>query len=262
MPQKPPLFLRRAFAALLLLGLAAFTFPAGAAGMPHLAWSGPGREGLDIYYRAPGSGVTERVTDDPAADITPALSRDGDGRLRAFWVRRDEQGQTLRMSIRRDGDWGPSERLPTGGMPVSHPTVVLAGGGTLIVAWTGFDGTDDDIFAMTFSAGAWNSPVRVGGHEGVPDIHPVLGFDGKGSPWVYWRGFDGRSYSGYVSRLTGSRWSGAAVQGEEDGYRSLLLTELGRVDPGDLPPEAEGVAVYDGDGRAPLLPLRLREVLK
>lgn len=254
--------LRRAVFAVTLL--ACWYLAAGpAAASTHRAWSGRSDSGRDIFYEssaAPGQIVS--VTASPADDITPALSRDGAGRLHLFWVRRDGDGQSLYHSTLQDPGWDTPRRLPTGRLPVSHPAALLDDRGVLWLAWTAFDGEDDEIYAMSLTAGVWSPPVLISRDDAVPDIHPVLGLDDEGVPWIYWRGYDGQAYSGYVSRLRDGAWTPERNLGERDSYRQLIFDELKTIDTATLPDGSESVTTYREEGPVPLLPGRLREVLR
>lgn len=226
-----------------------FAVPASSA--THRAWSGRGDGGRDIFYEtAAEPGIVVPVTSGPADDITPALSRDGEGRLRLFWVRRDAAGQSLYGSSLAGPTWDIPRRLPTDGISVSHPAAILDHRGVLWLAWTGFDGQDDDIYIMSLEAGTWSPPVQVNRDDAVPDLHPVLGLDEAGAPWLYWRGFDGRAYSGYVSLLRNGAWTPEKSLNGTDSYRQLIFEEMQAIDPALLSDDREGTTTLR-EGQSP-----------
>ncbi len=79
--------------------------------------------------------------------------------------------------------------------------------GSWLLAWSAFDGQDDEIVWSRGRDGAWSKPQRVvaAGNE-VPDITPALTTAGRGA-LLAWSRFQAGEYRVVVSRFQGGTWS-------------------------------------------------------
>jgi len=92
--------------------------------------------------------------------------------------------------------------------------------GSLWLAWVGFDGTDDEIFASRWDGQAWLPPQQVSADDTEPSLYdrqPQLAVGQDGRPWVVWtshqHGVDDEiSYSYW----TGENWTPERMISEDD----------------------------------------------
>jgi hypothetical protein len=97
--------------------------------------------------------------------------------------------------------------------PVSQPgpgsQLALAGAvladGSWLLAWSAFDGQDDEIVWARRTAEGWSPARPVSGGNSVPDITPALVASGNGA-LLAWSLYDGESYRVQLARFDGSRW--------------------------------------------------------
>jgi acyl-CoA thioesterase-1 len=81
--------------------------------------------------------------------------------------------------------------------------------GSWLLAWSAFDGHDDEIVWSRGSAGAWTRPQRLTDNQ-VPDITPALAAAGRGA-LVAWSQLAGDGYRLLVARFGDGRWSEPAA---------------------------------------------------
>ncbi len=119
-------------------------------------------------------------------------------------------GQSLGVRAARlqDGRWtAPATVAPPGpGSQLALAGAVLADGSWLL-AWSAFDGDDDEILWSRSGAGAragagWTAPRRAADDNRVPDITPALAAAGDGA-LLSWSRYDGNDYRLVTARLTG-----------------------------------------------------------
>jgi hypothetical protein len=156
-----------------------------------------GGESTPTGAEAPASGA--------ARVFSPALLVAG-GDLRALaWLEGERHGRYAVRFARRDGGrWAPSETVappPAVGSRVSLSAAVLADGSSLL-AWSAYDGRDDEIWWTRHGGEGWSAPRRVGFDDQVPDITPTLAAVGDGA-LLAWSEFDGRDYRLLLARFDG-----------------------------------------------------------
>jgi hypothetical protein len=141
--------------------------------------------------------------------LGPVLLADGDGRLAGMaWL----EGDGLRtLGVRAaawDGErWEVPVRIapPGPGSQLALSGAALADGSWLL-AWSAFDGADDEIlWSLRAPDGTWSKARRVSTDNTVPDITPAVTAAGGGA-LIAWSRFDGEGYSVHVARLTGGGW--------------------------------------------------------
>ena len=189
------------------------------------------------------------------ARLGPVLLTDGDGRLAGMaWL----EGDGLRtLGVRAaawDGErWEAPVRVspPGPGSQLALTGAALADGSWLL-AWSAFDGSDDEIlWSLRAADGSWSSPRRLSADNAVPDVTPAVTAAGGGA-LIAWSRFDGEGYSVHAARFTGGGWRGeraVAPAGsvrpsfEGSSQRPLLLFRT-------VVPEAWSVLQLDPAGRA------------
>ncbi|HWM90064.1 MAG TPA: hypothetical protein VN493_04800 [Thermoanaerobaculia bacterium] len=92
---------------------------------------------------------------------------------------------------------GPGSQLALSG-------AVLADGSWLL-AWSAFDGNDDEIVWARRTAAGWSPARPVSKDNSVPDITPAVAAHGNGA-LIAWSRYDGESYRLHMARLAGNTW--------------------------------------------------------
>ncbi|HEY8021077.1 MAG TPA: hypothetical protein VIH93_08245 [Thermoanaerobaculia bacterium] len=135
-----------------------------------------------------------------------------DGRLAGLvWLEGSEARRLRVMFARWNGrGWGaPRTVSPPGpGSQLALAAARLADGSWLL-AWSAFDGHDDEIVWSRFDGARWSRPARVAPDNDVPDVTPALAAQGDGA-WIAWSRFDGDGYRTVTSRFSpagGGRFS-------------------------------------------------------
>jgi hypothetical protein len=85
--------------------------------------------------------------------------------------------------------------------------------GSWLLAWSAFDGHDDEIVWSRARGGVWSRPQRVTDNA-VPDITPALTASGNGA-FLAWTRYDASlgQYRVVVSRLSNGEWTSPAPAG-------------------------------------------------
>lgn len=150
----------------------------------------------------------------PAVRRLPVLLVEG-GRLAGLaWL---EGADGLSLSVRAaawEGDgWGRTVRVssPGPGTQTALTGTVLADGSWLL-AWSAFDGEDDEILWSWRPGEEWLPPERLSPDNTVPDITPALTASAGGA-LVAWSRYDGNDYRLRVARFARGRWSDEAALG-------------------------------------------------
>jgi hypothetical protein len=97
---------------------------------------------------------------------------------------------------------------PQTGSQMAPAGAVLADGSWLL-AWTAFDGEDDEVVWSRRVGSDWQRPARVDADDAWPDITPAL-IAGSGGALLAWSSYDGESYRTVLSRFDGRRWRPAS----------------------------------------------------
>lgn len=156
-------------------------------------------------------GTTERL---PAPAAGGALVLDPiplvrDGRLEGLvWLAgADSRSLAVRFAPWQGGAWGEAEIVSPMG-PGSQLALAAAttADGTAILAWTAFDGEDDETVWSRREGGRWTAPARVAADNRVPDITPALAPLGDGA-LLAWSRFEDGEYRLVGARLTAQGWS-------------------------------------------------------
>jgi hypothetical protein len=140
----------------------------------------------------------------------PVLLADG-GRLAGMaWLEGDDaRSFAVRSAVWNGRRWSAPQTVsaPGPGSQTGLAGTVLADGSWLL-AWSAFDGEDNEIVWSRRLGGRWLPPAPVSAGNGVPDITPAL--ISSGTPAVgaviAWSRYDGKGYSLVLSRFTGQEW--------------------------------------------------------
>ncbi len=126
----------------------------------------------------------------------------------------DERSLGVKASSFRNGRWTAARTIAPPG-PGSQLALVAArlADGSYLLAWSAFDGQDDEILWSRGRLGAaWTTPRAVAPGNQVPDITPALIATGAGA-LLSWARFDGNDYRVVTSALAADRWSAPRTVG-------------------------------------------------
>jgi lysophospholipase L1-like esterase len=218
-----------------------FSAGLGLSGEVWAVWSADNGHDTDVVYsRWTGqSWLSPRVLySDPATwDDFPSLSIAADGTPWVAWTSANQEESHLYVSRWAGYRWSAAEEVPVA--PSSQPRqAVLAAvpDGGFWLAWVGFDGNDDEIFASHWDGISWSEPERVGQDDADPlayDTQPRLAVDGEGQPWLAWVSrqalFDDAVFA---SHWHGQQWAPeqavSAADQTADTWPSLALDAAGQ----------------------------------
>jgi hypothetical protein len=156
----------------------------------------------------------------------PVLLVDG-GRLAGLaWLEGDgERAFSVRSAVWTGTAWQAPERVsfPGPGSQLGLTGAVLADGSWLL-AWSAFDGHDDEIVWSRRIGNAWQPVKRLHPDNAVPDITPALAATADGGALIAWSRYDGHGYALRMARFTRGAWQGEHAAGPSG---SLYPTFLG-----------------------------------
>ncbi len=221
------------------------------------AGSSTGEDGRRRLFLFTGDSSGSRPVPEPPGQR--GMQRSGavllveDGRLAGLaWLEGDGDGALAVRASAWDGQaWRTPEpiSIPGPGSQLALSGAVLSDGSWLL-AWSAFDGKDDEIVWSRRTAEGW-SPVRPMSDNAVPDITPALAVSTKGA-LMAWSRYDGHSYRLHLARFADGRWldeRAAAPPGslfptfQENGDGLYLLYRTSR-------PKGWSVQEIDGTGKA------------
>ena len=203
------------------------TVAADPSGSLWAAWEADTGTGVEILYSRQIEGewqLPARVASRPQAwDRAPSLAIAADGTPWLAWssTEKGDPGHSdIQMSNWDGHGWTSPEPVPLGGIAAedcptcggaTEPTLAASPDGTLWLAWVGFDGAGDGIFAQHWDGSAWTLPLRVSADDLDPSLYdrqPRLGVGGDGRPWLVWTGYQGGVDDEiYASYWTGTGWA-------------------------------------------------------
>ncbi len=145
-----------------------------------------------VFFVAERSGMLDRLPGVPQGSsfqLRPVLLV-ADGELQgAAWL----EGKDLRSLAVRFAEWtgiawGPVATVAAPG-PGSQTglTGLACRDGRLLLAWSRFDGSDDELYWSSREGSTWSRATRVGLNNRTPDITPVLARQGRGATLVWAR---------------------------------------------------------------------------
>jgi lysophospholipase L1-like esterase len=171
-------------------------------------------------------------------DASPSLVFDVDGVAWLAWSSSTGVDDTLHLSHWTGGGWSPPEEVPVQEtMPNRQPALAPDPEGGLWLAWVGFDGNDDEIYAAHWDGSAWSAPERVGADDADPaayDTQPRLAVGSDGRVWIAWASHNQRLDDEIlVSYWDGWRWAAeervSTDDDSADAYPSLAAADDGTV---------------------------------
>lgn len=194
-------------------------------------WRETGR-GTDLVVIQEGLAGRTR-TPPPAAvgglRIAPVLLVDREELVGLAWLEGDEiRGLAVRMADWTGIDWGPARTVsPAGPGSQTGLAGAVLGDGTVLLAWSRFDGEDDEIFWSHRRGDGFSTPRRLTSDNRVPDVTPALISTGRGA-LLAWSRIDGEGYRLMTSAFSSGRWSAAEPAAETGSlFPSFHRTEAG-----------------------------------
>jgi hypothetical protein len=176
-----------------------------------------------------------------------------DGRLAGLaWLEGDgAQALSVRAAAWTKGRWQAPQQVswPGPGSQLALAGAVLDDGSWLL-AWSAFDGEDDEIVWSLRLGEAWLPVRRLSPGNAVPDITPAVTAT-RGGALLAWSRYDGRGYQLRISRFERGDWRGEHAAGPSGSlYPSFLGGPEGvRLLYLDAWPRAWTVIALDGAGR-------------
>ena len=133
----------------------------------------------------------------------------GDGALAGLaWLEGDSR-RTLgvRFAAWNGAGWDmPQTVAPPGPGSQLALTAARLADGSWLLAWSAFDGKDDEIVWTRGRNGSWSRPQRAAADNAVPDTTPALTAV-QGGALLAWSRYDGNDYRVVTSRLRNGKWT-------------------------------------------------------
>ncbi|HSG38299.1 MAG TPA: hypothetical protein VLE27_01570 [Thermoanaerobaculia bacterium] len=183
----------------------------------------------------------------------PALLVDN-GRLAGLaWLEGDgDRDHSVRSAAWKGQGWATPERVsyPGPGTQIALTGAVLSDGSWLL-AWSAFDGQDDEIVWSLRAAGAWLPVRRLSPGNAVPDITPAVTATAGNGALIAWSRYDGRGYQLRTARFERGEWTSEKTAGPSGSLYPTFLGEAGkpRLLYMDAWPRAWSVLDLDAEGR-------------
>jgi lysophospholipase L1-like esterase len=198
-------------------------------GKPWAVWEEGGPDEIDseIYFAfwdGRGWSVPQLVTS-ASGGHAPVITFDGLGGGWLVW----NEGGDLFYSCRDGDSWRPKREIDTSPSTRDRsPSLAVDSQGVLWLAWSGFDGTDEEIFFSRWGQGGWEKAQRVSRDDASPDLYdgsPHLAMGGDDRPWLVWVGDrGGLDDEIFYSRWEGDGWSEEGLVSTDDSSSDLMPT--------------------------------------
>jgi lysophospholipase L1-like esterase len=169
-------------------------------------------------------------------DASPSLAFDADGVAWLVWASSTGTDDTLHLSHWTGRGWSVPQDVPAWDtVPNRQPVLAPAPGGGLWLAWVGFDGNDDEIYAAFWDGLNWSEPQRVSRDDADPDAsdsEPRLAVGPDGSAWLVWSSHEKfLDKEIFAARWDGQQWLAEQQVSDDDdfvnGHPSLAVSEDG-----------------------------------
>lgn len=131
------------------------------------------------------------------------------GRLAGLaWLEGDSRRALgVRFAAWNGAGWDmPQTVAPPGPGSQLALTAARLADGSWLLAWSAFDGQDDEIVWTRGRNGSWSRPQRVAADNTVPDTTPAL-TAARGGALLAWSRYDGNDYRVVISRFRNGRWT-------------------------------------------------------
>ncbi len=184
-----------------------------------LLWTG---ERASAEPFAPPPGQRGAVRDQPVPLVA------GGHLLGLAWLEgSDPRSLAVYAAAWTGSSWGATERVaaPGTGSQLALTGAVLKDG-SWALAWSRFDGMDDEIFWTVRQGGSWAAPARVSADNQVPDVMPSLAAVGGGA-MLAWSRYDGNDYRLMLARIEGGAVRDERMVGEAGSLDATFVAGTG-----------------------------------
>lgn len=176
------------------------------------------RTGTELIIINRGSSGTRRLESPPSKRhdlrLRPTLMVSDEEIKGIAWLEGpDLTSLSVRTAVHSQGEWDevsivapPAKGSQTGLVATKLPD------GTWLLAWSAFDGQDDDIMWSRGRSDRWSLPRRISQNNSVPDVTPSLVTTEDGALLAWSRLIDGQ-YQILLSRFDGGNWSSPELIG-------------------------------------------------
>jgi len=162
-----------------------------------------------------------QISKSDALNVAPAISSGSDGITWIVWSSVEGADSQLAYRFFDGVTWSVPKKISTHLSSNTGPSIIIDGDNIPWIVWAGFDSIDDDIYSTKWNGSDWATPSRVNMDNDVPDVLPRIIIAADNIPSVYWSGFNGDTYSNYVSTWTGDGWSQKKIV-ENQNYKALF----------------------------------------
>lgn len=158
----------------------------------------------------------------------PVLLVDGGALVGMAWL----EGDTARALTVRAARWTGRRFRGVRQVAAAAPGSQLAltgtvlADGTWVLAWSAFDGEDDEILWTQRVGRRWLPPSSFGTDNSVPDITPKLEACGTGAV-LAWSRYDGNDYRLLLARLHHGSWNEPSVLGAPGSLYPAFVSSPG-----------------------------------
>jgi hypothetical protein len=176
------------------------------------------RHGTELVVISRGTSGTRRL---PTPEVQrhdlrlrPTLLVDDENMDGLAWLEgTDITSLSVRTAQRTGEEWSDVNVVaaPARGSQTGLVATALADGSWLL-AWSAFDGNDDDILWSRGRGGQWSSARRVTQNDTLPDVTPTLIATGNGALLSWSRLINGE-YQVVLARFDGTNWSPPSALG-------------------------------------------------
>ncbi len=176
------------------------------------------------------------------------------GRLAGLaWLEGDGgRGLSVRAAVWKGPGWTAPERVsyPGPGSQLALSGAVL-GDGSWLLAWSAFDGQDDEIVWSLRQGNSWLPVRRLSAGNGVPDITPAVTATAGNGALIAWSRYDGQGYQLRTARFDRGEWRGERPAGPSGSLYPVFLGDAGkpRLLYMDAWPRAWSVLDLDAEGK-------------
>ena len=185
------------------------------AGNSYITWYGHDGTDQEIYWTKIESGVPGNVQmisthkdNRYSDDYSPQIAVDTAGNSYITWYGHDGTDQEIYWTKIESGVPGNVQMISTHLDNIYrndyNPQIAVDVTGNSYVVWSGFDGTDQDIYWVKITASG-TLVIKVSTHSDNllwDDYNPRIAVDAAGNSYVVWSGFDGTDQDIYWRRIT------------------------------------------------------------
>ena len=229
-----------------------------------ITWSETSDGTYHVFYTALSADNTTwsakvKLSKSSALNVAPAISSGTDGTVWVAWS--SVRGRTSQLKICFfDGvGWSDPEEIPTAGLTSNTgASIFVDQSNRPWIVWSGFDGTDDDIYFSRWDGEVWEAPSRIHIDNDTPDLLPIIVGNKDNHPTIFWYGFNGEKYVRYTSRWTGHCWSDTEISLEKSAFKvenNILASQIPSI-PDFIKEPGKAVVHFRNMGAGQSIPLR------